>query len=249
MRIDKQERPSLPYTVRETNNVRTGKKCRRAFTQVKQTTTLSRLSQNMANDRGLMAGKPSFVRSFLIAAMDSIVDELKQGHAVTIDNYLRLTPTFRGSVDPDTGNPTNKTEVAIAVQTLQKLKFPIRDFNLVNCGTEVKVPKISCLWSCNIRAPKDTLIRGRRFSINGSDLYYDDAMGDTITLGYLQDGTRHEIAIVPTDCASNAFLFDFPPELENAANGTAVEIVLTTRCGVEDGIISTVCHTVTLSQA
>lgn len=237
----------LYYDIRESGALITGEKTKRAFLEQKEIVNLTRLGKIMSGDHGRMAGHEDHVRSSAVAICESIHDELAKGNTVLIDDYLRFIPTLRKKVDPETGRPTNESEIGVAVQVLRKMKPDIREFQLVNRDKAGPVPRITELYALKLGAVRDRLVRGQAFRLCGRNLYFDAAMGDTVTLSYTNEGETQSFAVTPTECDPSGMNFAFPTALAEVPAETPVEITLRTSMGVKDGAFSTTSRKVALT--
>lgn len=242
-------KPSIVYDIREMNNIQTGEKSKRAFPRPNGVIGLTRLSTTMSSDYGRMSGKPSHVASTIVSIMESVLDELKLGNAVVLDKYLKFTPTFRGKVDPETGKPTQETELYVTIRPLEKMKLECSSFNLVSSAQEVPQPKITNITAWALNAAKDVIVRNMKFKLSGRNLYFDAAMGDTITLGITVDGEPTSLTLTPTDALSDTIIFEFPSMLAEAVAGSEIEIVLRTHSGVKDGALNVTSRKAVLADA
>ena len=243
------EKMPITYLVKEMGMRVPGEKVKRAYLEPNGRVNLARFSQTMSGDHGRMAGRASHVTSTVISICEGIHDELLKGNAVTIDDYLRLTPTLRGKVDPETGRPTSESVLGVAVQVLRKMKLDIADFDLVNGDKTVSEPRFTDLYTIGLSAVRDRIVRGEPFHIGGRNLYFDAAMGDTIVLTFSEDGETQSISLTPTACNPGLLMFAWPAALAEVEAGTEVTITLRTRMGVKDGAFYTASRTGTLVDA
>lgn len=228
----------LPYYINEIINVSTGEKTKRAFPLVNDVIAMDRFCDKMSGDYGRMAGKPSHVKGMICGMMDNILEELEQGNAVSLGEYLKFTPTLRGPVDPETGKPNENTTVGISITPLKKMKLSIENFTLVNRDGESVEPKFTAVYACSLNAAKDVIVKGESFQILGRNIYFDAETGDTVTVGFAEGGEATSITVTPTECNPGAMKFAFPAALAEVADGTELEITLRTHRGVKDSAVS-----------
>ena len=240
------EKTPITYLVQDTGAYVPGEKCKRAYLEPNGRVNLARFAQTMSGDHGRMAGRASHVKSTVISICEGIHDELMKGNAVTIDDYLRLTPTLRGKVDPETGRPTSESVLGVAVQVLRRMKLDIAEFDLVNGDRTASEPRFTELYTIGLSAVRDQIVRGAAFHIGGRNLYFDVATGDTIVLSYTEEGETQSIALTPTACNPGLLMFAWPAALAEVAAGTEVTVTLRTRMGVKDGAFYTASRTATL---
>lgn len=230
------ERVQVSYGIRKITNVVTGETGRRAFPISNGMVTLDRFCKILSEDYGLMAGRESHVKGTVVSIMEAIVEEMKKGNSVTIDNYLRFIPSFRGPVDPATGKPTDQTELCVAVQSLKKMKLDQKNFDFVIKDKSIVFPKMTEVYACILGAERNKIVRGKDFQIGGKALYFDAAMGDTVSISYKSEEEEvQSIAITPTECTPINMRFAFPAALAEVDAETELEITLRTRSGVADG--------------
>lgn len=229
---------TLSYSVRNMGNIQTGEKVKRPVPISNDSIGLDRFSEEMAEDDGLMAGKATHIKGFISSMFVKVKDILRQGNTVTLDDYVRFTPTFRGPVDPDTGKPNNETVLSVAIRPLKKLKLDIKDFTLVNRAGESAIPKITSITANAEGDVLDKIIKGTTFTMNGRNLYYNADMGDTITISYTSDGESQSLTIIPNGGSNFVRTFSFPEGLSSLADNTELTITLRTRMGIEEGAFS-----------
>ena len=243
------EKVLLYYGIRNTGSLTTGEKTKRAYLEQKEIVNLMRLGKIMSGDHGRMAGREDHVRSSAVAICESIHDELAKGNTVLIDDYLRFTPTLRKKVDPETGRPTEESELGVAVQVLRKMKLDIKEFQLVDRDKDSVEPKFTEAYTVQLGAVRDQIVRGKEFRLCGRNLYFDAAMGDTVTLSYVDEGEAQSFTITPTECDPSGLRFAFPAALAEVPDGTELEATLRTRMGVKDGVFSTTSRKIILVAA
>lgn len=93
-------RPSITYDIRKMRDPRTGDPTKRPFVLSNETINLANLSNIMSGDHGLMSGKSTHVTNTVISTLESVMEQLRKGNAVVLDNYLKFTPTLRARWTP-----------------------------------------------------------------------------------------------------------------------------------------------------
>lgn len=244
------EKVQLTYGVRTVGNIITGETTRRAFPIANGSIGLDRFCKILSTDYGLMAGRESHIRGTITSILNAVLEEMKKGQTVTFDNYLRFRPSFRGPVDAETGKPSAETELCVTVQTLKRMKLEIGSFDLINRDKSAALPKITEIYACLLGAERDKIVRSKDFQLSGRNLYFDAAMGDTVTLSFkAEDDEMQSISATPTECNPASMRFTFPAALAEVEDGTPIEITLRTRMGVADGVLSSTSRTAILVKA
>lgn len=242
-------RPSITYDTRKMMDIMTGEPVKRAFIHVNGTVNLANLSNIMSGDHGLMSGKSTHVTNTVISTLESVMEQLRNGNAVVLDNYLKFTPTLRGKVDPETGKPTSETRLCVTVRALDKMKLSLSDFNLIGMDPDVPQPKITCISAWAKKYTKDVIVRNKDIMITGRNLDFDAAMGDTVTLAFKTEEEPTTLTLTPTDCTSGTLRFAFPSALGESPAGTEIEMTLRTRSGVENGAFNVTSRRAVLADA
>lgn len=238
----------LTYSVREMGTRVPGEKTRRAFLDAKTTVNLERLAQTMSGDHGRMAGRATHVESTVISIFESIHDELLKGNSVTVDDFLKFTPTLRGKVDPETGRPTAESTLGVAVHILRRMRLDIEDFELVNSEKVVGEPRFTGVLIAK-SSTRDKIVRGSEFRVGGRYLHFDAEMGDTVVLSYVEDGETQSVSLTPSVWDSESMTFAWPAALAEVEADTEVEITLRTRAGVADGAFYSTSRKATIIEA
>lgn len=242
-------RPSITYDIRKMRDPRTGDPTKRPFVLSNETINLANLSNIMSGDHGLMSGKSTHVTNTVISTLESVMEQLRKGNAVVLDNYLKFTPTLRGKVDPETGKPTSETQLCVTVRALDKMKLSLSDFNLVGTAPDVPQPKITCISAWAKKYTKDVIVRNKDIMITERNLDFDADMGDTVTLAFKTEEEPTTLTLTPTDCTSGTLRFAFPSALGESPAGTEIEMTLRTRSGVENGAFNVTSRKAVLADA
>lgn len=230
-------KPTLVYYVRDIHDIKTGDKIKRSFPIVNKTITLDMFCAEMAKDDGFMAGKASHIKGFISNMFSKILEELQHGNAVTLNDYVRFYPAFRGKMDSETGKPTSETLMATRTSVLAGMQVKIGNFTLVNREGSAAEPKFTGVYS-STGGSLDLVVRGRGFSILGRNLSYNADLQDTVTVSYTNDDEVQTLALTPADVAGGYLRFDFPEALTSVADKTELEFTLRTRLGVEGAAFS-----------
>lgn len=237
----------MKYVIRPMRNVMTGELSKRAYPIVNGAVGLDLLCVLLAQDKGVLAGKESYIKGFILSLFTKVKEILNEGKVVNIDNYLRLRPTIKGEVDSETGKPNENTILGTSVCALKGLKLSIGDFSLECLGGELAEPKIILIYAPSVEGnSRDQIVRGKVTHIQGRNLCYNAAQGDTLIASYTVEGIVHNETLEPTEVDCYGIRFAFPEAFSALSDNTEIEITLRTRLGVEDGPFSVASRKVVL---
>ena len=237
----------LNYQMRSFNNITTNQVEQHAEPVATGVMNLDALCNMIAEDGGYLRGKASYVRSTAIALLEAIQKALCEGKTVILDDYLRLKGSF-ANLDPETRRPVKDTLYRIRVSPLKNFQFRVEKlFRLTCVEGSVPAPAIVNVTICTLGGTKDVIHKGKDIRISGRNLYFDAAMGDTLTVSYEEEGENQSIALTPTEVDETCMRIAFPAALSEVPAGTVLTFTLTTRRGVENGVVFSAPRKATLA--
>ena len=143
-----------------------------------------------------------------------------------------------GGIDPVTGKPTGGTTYRVRATPLREMQAPVSEFELTNVATGAPEPTLTTLTSCDPKAVKDVLTRGKDIRIVGRNLRFNAARGDRLTLTYTEEGEERTVDLTPSEVDIVSFRVPWPQGLAEIAAGTAVLVSLSTRADDAKGAVS-----------
>lgn len=237
----------MNYYIRAFHIAMTGELTKRAIAIANGTVTLDQFCALLAQDNGVLAGKESYIKGVILSIFDKIHEILMEGKIVNLDNLIRLTPTIRGEVDPDTGRPNANTTLGVAVCALKDMKLSIEDFTLECRDGTASEPVFLLIYAPGVTAAgRDKIYRNQVSQISGRNIYCDAAQGDTLTATYTLEGLERSVVLEPTEVSPYGMRFAFPEAFASLADGTEIEITLRTHMGVEESPFSVASRKVVL---
>lgn len=221
----------MNYNRTTCNDVRTGAKTLRPRLCSNGTVTSKVLSGSISADYGLRAGKPSHVLENITMTFEGITEWLRKGYRVNIESFGTFSLSARGPVDPDTGKPTAETKIRVIFTPQEYMTFDTDSFELSdNAGSEGN-PWISSVRATQLKAESGRIVRDVDTRLSGSNLYFDAAQGDKLTISYVDEGEAQSISITPDEVDSSSVRFKFPVALKEVPAGTALTVTLETHMG------------------
>lgn len=237
----------LNYQMRSFNNITTNQVEQHADPVATGVMNLDALCNMIAEDGGYLRGKASYVRSTAIALLEGIQKAMCEGKTVILDDYLRLRGSFT-NLDPETRRPGKDTIYRVRATPLKNFQFRVENlFKLTCVESSVPAPAIVNVTICTLGGTKDVFLKGKDIRISGRNLYFDAKMGDTLTVSYEEEGETQSISLTPSEVDETCMRIPFPAALAEVPTGTVCTFTLTTRRGIENGVVFTEPRKATLA--
>lgn len=236
----------LYYFIRNMRSVMTGEKFKRAFPILNGKVTLDQICQLMVKESGMVDCKFEYLRAIIIALFTKILELLKEGKAVYIDEYVRIVPTIKGEVDAITGRPNENTTMGVAFSALKQMTLPISNFEMVCREGESAEPKIIDIRCVDKGSEPNKIVRGKGLLMIGRNLCYTEENGDTMSASYMLEGIERTVALVPSSVNEVLFMFQSQEAFDTIPDGTELEITLRTHMDVAESAFSIASRKVVL---
>lgn len=213
------------------NNILTGVKTLRPRLCSNGTVTEQTLAETLSADYGLRAGKPSHVMENITMTFEGIAEWLLKGYKVSIGNFGTFSLSARGPVDSDSGKPIDETRIRVNFVPGEKMTFNTSSFELSDNAGSAESPWISFIRACRMKAVTGRIVRDVDTRLSGSNLYFDAAQADKLTVSYVDEGETQSISITPDEIDSSSIRFKFPVALKEVPAGTVLTVTLETHMG------------------
>ena len=183
----------LSYAPKTFTNLETREHYRRPWLVSSGMEDTRSICATVARDGTYGAAKTEPIKNYVTAFLQETRNALWQGKTVTIDGYFRLRGSFVGGIDPVTGKPTGGTTYRVRATPLREVQAPVSEFELTNVTAGAPAPVLTTLTSCDPKAVKDVLTRGKDIRIVGRNLRFNVDRGDKLTLTYAEEGEERVV--------------------------------------------------------
>lgn len=221
----------MNYSRTQFRNILTGAKALRPRLCSNGTVEERTLAETLSADYGLRAGKPSHVMENITMTFEAITEWLLKGYKVNIGNFGTFSLSARGPFDSDSGKPTDDTRIRVNFVPGTKMTFSTSSFDLQDSAGPATSPWISFVRACQMKAVSGRIVRDVDTRLSGSNLYFDAAQADKLTISYAEEGGSQSVSITPDEVESSSIRFKFPVALKEVPAGTALTVTLETHMG------------------
>ena len=195
----------------------------------------SQVFEEVVKEKTLPFDKDMLEFAFLAVLKTMALKVSRDCNPRRVGNYLKFTPTLRGTLKgPDSPFDPATCSSAIVITSLSGLEKAIDSdyvtFVNTRVGARVIVSRVSWIGSNE----PDVIKKGEAFSAYGTNLMFDSSLGDTVTAAWKDArGTDHTAELTPGESDYEHMKFSWPAALDAIAAGTELELTFRTRGGVE----------------
>ena len=164
----------------------------------------------------------------------------KSGKDILLNNWQRIHPELRGTVDPETRQLGADNEIHVCVQAQKDLRRKANEFSwscVDDNGARATVQHIQSVGGANDKE----IWASAKIAVGGAHLNYNPA-SDKIkaawdTASESGEPTHHEVEIVPESSGYSNMILPFPTDLASAPVGTTVTFTFFLRFGDPDASV------------
>jgi len=152
-----------------------------------------------------------------------------------IGDLLKIYPVIKGTVEgPYSPYNAETCSCVVAVNLLSGIEKKVKTENIrfVNRrpGLVVTIDKVMTVGASS----DGTIAKSKKIRAVGTNTQFDAAIGDSITVEWLEDGETKSAALTPVEQDDTCLTFDWPAALDDVPDGTDVTFVFSTRIGIPD---------------
>lgn len=226
-------KPLMKYRVVQGRNPRTGGAMQRPLIVERETYYLDQVVEYAIN-AGYVRGQFHDMRGALNGFIEAIQQLGKDGKAVNLNNWLKVHAELTGQIG-ENRQLSDANGLHVVITALQDLKSDLTKFNWTNVDDSGVVPKIDTILSPGGK-PWET-VKTKGILVTGRNLYFDAAMGDSVSISYGEGESAVTINVTPTESDYSHMLFAWPIGLAEVEEGTKLTFTFRTCAGVEGGAV------------
>ncbi len=238
-------KPKLKYRVVNGRNPLTNEVIQRPIIVERETLRTDDVVTYALN-AGYVRGQFHDMRGALNGFVEAIQQLGRDGKCVNLNDWLAIRGQLTGTVD-ETRQLSAANSYRVTITALKELKRDIGDFSWTNIDDTAAVVKIDHIFASGATA--DGVVKDKAIIINGKNLIYDAALGDSLEIAYTVDGEAKTLSLSPSESSAYNLTFTFPTELASVEAGTELTFTLKSRNGVADAATQVVTKKVTLLAA
>lgn len=228
-----QVKPTLKYRVVQGRNPRTGETLLRPVITARESYDLDQVVAYALN-AGYVRGQFHDMRGALNGLIEAVQQLGREGKSVCLNNRMRIHGELTGTVG-ESRQLTSANELRVSITALTDLKGDVGAFSWQNVDE-------SAAKSGEVKRSAPILVTGR-------NLAYSAAIGDSVTVGWTQDGEATSVTVMPTESDYAHMRLAWPAALDEVPAGTEVTLTLKLHGGVEGGAVMTAVKTAKLVEA
>ncbi len=158
----------------------------------------------------------------------------RAGNSVVIDDWLRFHGELTGYVDEETRRLGPGNGYRMVVTPLRNFKGKLKDYGFENADNLEGRLAVQAIASNKSRTI-DVILPGERIMVNGRNLKYSAARGDSVTASWTDaDGEQRTVRLEPEWGSGPAMDLGIPEELANLTAGTEVTFTFRLHVGAAE---------------
>ncbi len=158
----------------------------------------------------------------------------RAGNSVVIDDWLRFHGELTGYVDEETRRLGPGNGYRMVVTPLRNFKGKLKDYGFENADNLEGRLAVQAIASNKSRTI-DVILPGERIMVNGRNLKYSAARGDSVTASWTDaDGEQRTIRLEPEWGSGPAMDLGIPEALANLTAGTEVTFTFRLHVGAAE---------------
>ena len=157
----------------------------------------------------------------------------RAGNSVVIDDWLRFHGELTGYVDEETRRLGPGNGYRMVVTPLRNFKGKLKDYGFENADN--LEGRLAVQAITGNKCPIDVILPGERIMVNGRNLKYSAARGDSVTASWTDaDGEQRTIRLEPEWGSGPAMDLGIPEALANLTAGTEVTFTFRLHVGAAE---------------
>ncbi|HBJ59522.1 MAG TPA: hypothetical protein DDY72_03505 [Verrucomicrobia bacterium] len=158
----------------------------------------------------------------------------RAGNSVVIDDWLRFHGELTGYVDEETRRLGPGNGYRMVVTPLRNFKGKLKDYGFENADNLEGRLAVQAIASNKSRTI-DVILPGERIMVNGRNLKYSAARGDSVTASWTDaDGEQRTVRLEPEWGSGPAMDLGIPEALANLTAGTEVTFTFRLHVGAAE---------------
>jgi len=158
----------------------------------------------------------------------------RAGNSVVVDDWLRFHGELTGYVDEETRRLGPGNGYRMVVTPLRNFKGKLKDYGFENADNLEGRLAVQAIASNKSRTI-DVILPGERIMVNGRNLKYSAARGDSVTASWTDaDGEQRTVRLEPEWGSGPAMDLGIPEALANLTAGTEVTFTFRLHVGAAE---------------
>lgn len=241
-----QVKPTLKYRVVQGRNPRTGETLMRPVITARESYDLDQVVAYALN-AGYVRGQFHDMRGALNGLIEAVQQLGREGKSVCLNNWMRIHGELTGTVG-ESRQLTSANELRVSITALTDLKGDVGAFSWQNVDESAAAPKVDTVAYVGA-AKSGEVKKSAPILVTGRNLAYSAAIGDSVTVGWTQDGEATSVTVSPTESDYAHMRLAWPAALDEVPAGTELTLTLKLHGGVEGGAVMTAVKTAKLIEA
>ena len=233
------------YALRVCQNPLTGEKLTRPIVAERSSRTLANVV-DFAIQNHYMTGQVENLTGTVKGFFEALQQYCLQGQDVTLANWIRVHGELSGTVGETGTLDAAHNAFKIRVGALSELAVPLDTFTwqrVDDAGVRVTVRNVAAKGGTTV----GVIEKSKAIVATGSNLIYNAAYADAITVAYTEEGVEKSLDLVPETSGATALEIAWPAALDDVASGTVLEFKFKLHGGIKDAPVQVVTKRATLA--
>ncbi len=183
---------------------------------------------------GYIRGQKNDAIGTILGFLEAVKYLDRAGNSVVIDDWLRFHGELTGYVDEETRRLGPGNGYRMVVTPLRNFKGKLKDYGFENADNLEGRLAVQAIASNKSRTI-DVILPGERIMVNGRNLKYSAARGDSVTASWTDaDGEQRTVRLEPEWGSGPAMDLGIPEALANLTAGTEVTFTFRLHVGAAE---------------
>ena len=233
------------YSLVSAKNPLTGEALTRPVLAEQQTRSMAHVIE-FAIKNNYMTGQVENLTGAVKGFFEALRQYCTEGQNVTLANWIRIFGVLSGTVGETGTLDAAKNKYRVRVSALNELSVPLDTFSWQrtdDSGVKVTVRNIAAKNGATV----GVIEKSKAIVATGSNLIYNAAYADAITVAYTEEGLEKSLNLVPETSGATALEIAWPAALDELASGTVLEFKFKLHGGIKDSPVQVVTKRATLA--
>lgn len=184
-----------------------------------------------AKTAGFVRGQQKDLEGLLGGFIEAMQDRAKAGYSINVNDWFIISGRLRGTVGEDR-RLTDANDYHVTITASKDLKVGINSFAW-SCVDDTRL----AIRVDNLSSPdgvKNEVVKTKTIVVNGNNLAFNAAWGDSVVVSWLKDDQAESVEIVPNEQSATYLRFNWPSQLAEAPDGAMLTFTFNLH-GSQDG--------------